>query len=42
MTTQTSLPEWIRTASAQFDMRHIASLEEFEYRIDEFTRVASE
>jgi predicted amidohydrolase len=42
MTTQTCLPEWIRTASAQFDMRHIASLEEFEDRIDDFTRVASE
>jgi len=42
MTTQTSLPGRVRIASAQFEMRHIANLEEFEYRIDDFTRVASE
>jgi predicted amidohydrolase len=42
MTTQTSLPERVRIAPAQFEKRRIASLEEFEDRIDEFTRVASE
>lgn len=42
MTTQTSLPERVRIAPVQFEMRRIASLEEFEDRIDEFTRVASE
>jgi predicted amidohydrolase len=42
MTTQTCLPERVRIASVQFETRHIASLEEFEDRIDDFTRVASE
>jgi predicted amidohydrolase len=42
MTTQTSLPERVRIASVQFEMRRIASLEEFEDRIAYFTRVASE
>jgi predicted amidohydrolase len=42
MTTQTSLPERVRIASVQFEMRRIASLEEFEERIAYFTRVASE
>jgi predicted amidohydrolase len=42
MTTQTSLPERVRIASVQFEMRRIARLEEFEERIAYFTRVASE
>jgi hypothetical protein len=42
MTTQTSRPERVRIVSVQFEMRRIASLEEFENRIDCFTRVASE
>lgn len=42
MTTQTSPPERVRIASVQFEMRRIASLEEFEERIAYFTRVASE
>ncbi len=42
MTTQTSLTERVRIASVQFEMRRIASLEEFEERIAYFTRVASE
>lgn len=42
MTTKTSLPERVRIASVQFEMRRIASVEEFEDRIAYFTRVASE
>lgn len=42
MTTQTCLPERVRIASVQFEMRQIASLEEFCNRMDDFMRVASE
>jgi predicted amidohydrolase len=42
MPTNTSLPERVRIASVQFEMRRIASLEDFEERITHYTRVASE
>lgn len=42
MPTNTALPDRVRVASVQFEMRRIANLEEFEDRITYYTRVASE
>lgn len=42
MPTNAALPDRVRVASVQFEMRRIASLGEFEDRITYYTRVASE
>jgi predicted amidohydrolase len=42
MPTNAALPDRVRVASVQFEMRRIAYLEEFEDRIAYYTRVASE